>query len=187
MSVEQTGRAALPRPKSRGYVPGTTPSAESWVAPHSITVSIRDERTRMVLDTDDASCACELRLGTRSLLRTWQHSRDSAQEDVEAMAAWARTLIRPLVEPLRRSGPLDLIFAGEQTFMAALLLGEGPLPSMGRHRLTEKALADWQSRFDVEASHTDATLDVLSTIILMRVFLEAAQLESALVLGNTLS
>lgn len=187
MSAEQTGHAALSRQTSRGYFPGPTPSAESWVAPHSLTVSIRDERTRMVLDTDDSSIACELRLGPRSLLRTWQHSRDTAQEDMEAMAAWARTLIPPLVTPLRRSGPLDVTFAGDYAFMAALLLGEGLLSSTGRQRITVKALADWQSRFDVEAPHTDATLDVLATIILMRVFLEAAQLESALVLGNTLS
>jgi hypothetical protein len=71
--------------------------------------------------------------------------------------------------------------------MAALLLGEGFLPTAGRQRVHAKALADWQSHFDLETPHTDATLDVLATIILMRVFLEAAQLESALVLGNTLS
>ena len=187
MSAEPTGSAYLPPATFRGSTMGPTPSAECWASSHSITVCIRDERTRMVLDTDEASCACELRLGTQSLLRTWLHSRDSAQEDVDAMAAWARTLIRPLIEPFHRTEPLDLIFAGEHTFMAALLLGEGPLPSMGRQRVTDKALADWQSRFDIEASHTDATLDVLATIILMRVFLEAAQLESALVLGNTLS
>jgi hypothetical protein len=141
----------------------------------------------MVLDTDDSSIACELRLGPQGLLRTWQGTRDSAQEDLEAMEAWARTLIPPLIEPLRRSGPLDLTFAGDHAFMAALLLGEGMHSSTGRQRVTAKALADWQRRFDGEAPHTEATLDVLATIILMRVFLEAAQLDSAFVLGNTLS
>jgi hypothetical protein len=187
MSVEQTACAAIPHSPIRGHIAGLTLPAEPWAAPHSLTVSIRDDRTRMVLDTEDASIACELRLGPQGLLRTWQHTRDSAQEDLDAMVDWARTLIPPLVEPLRRSGPLDLTFAGDYAFMAALLLGEGVLPSTGRQRVTARALANWQTRFDVDAPHTDATLEVLATVILMRVFLEATQQETAVVLGNTLS
>lgn len=187
MSAEQTGHAALPHQPIRGQVAGLTLPTEAWAAPHVLTVSIRDDRTRMVLDTEDASIACELRLGPQGLLRTWQHTRDSAQEDLDAMVAWARTLIPPLVEPLRRSGPLDLTFAGDYAFMAALLLGEGVVSSTGRQRVSERSLANWQSHFDVDQPHSDATLEVLATVILMRVFLEAAQQEHAVVLGNTLS
>ena len=141
----------------------------------------------MVLDTDETICAYELRLGPKSLRRVWRHSHVSAQEDVEAMVAWARILIGPLVEPLRRLGPLDLAFAGDYAFTAALLLDERAVTSNGRFRITTSALAAWQERFDVDAPHIDANLETLATVILLRVFLEAAQLDNALVLGNALS
>jgi exopolyphosphatase/pppGpp-phosphohydrolase len=184
MSAEPIGYS-LPSAPGRQPVPGTPPPPAAWVSSHLVTVSIGDERTRIVLDTGDATCACELRLGTQRLLQTWQQSSEVTQEDVEAMTAWARTLIQPLVEPLRRSKPLELTFAGEHTLMVALLLGQPLHPRVGRHRIAEQALSDWQNRFAAEASHTDATLVVLATVLLMRVVLEAAQLESALVLGNT--
>jgi hypothetical protein len=109
MRAEQTGCAAIPHSPIRGQVAGLTLSAEPWAAPHVLTVSIRDDRTRMVLDTEDANIACELRLGPQGLLRTWQHPvlSESSPAGSPVAASTAPVPGFPNNDPLAR-GPILL-------------------------------------------------------------------------------
>jgi hypothetical protein len=162
-------------------------AVRGWVTPHLVTVSIDSDRTRVALDTGDECCICDLRLGTRRLLQTWAPGAQVDQGHIDAMTAWAQTLIRPLVEPLRRSRPLDVTFTGEPPRRAALMLGEPIVASVGRYRIDSQSLSDWQARFDVSRPHTEATRDLLATVVVMRAVLDAAQTAAAVVVGNALS
>lgn len=164
-----------------------SPKCRGWVEPHLVTVSIDEERTRVALDTGEECCVCDLRLGTRRLLHTWAPAAEVEQCHIEAMTAWANTLIRPLVEPLRRSRPLDVTFRGEPPRRTALVLGEPILASTGRFRIDGQALSDWQNRFDASRPHTEATRDLLATVVVMRAVFDAAQTSTAVVVGSDIS
>lgn len=167
-------------------VPGE-PLDRDWVTPHSVTVSIGGDRTRVALDTGHECCVCDLRLGTQRLLHTWAPAAAVDQGHIEAMASWAQTLIRPLVEPLQHSRPLEVTFTGEPPRRVALVLGEPIFATVGRYRVDGQSLAHWQDRFDVSRPHTDATRDLLATVVVMRAVLGAAKTDTAMVVGSDLS
>ncbi len=186
MNALQTSSPSQAAPALAAAAPHVSPNRATWAPPHLVTVTIDEEHTCIALDTGDECCLCELRLGTRRLRHAWQSSAQVTEQEMESMIDWSCTLIRPLLEPLRRSQPLELIFNGAPALHTALILGRRECAATDRHRISIHALADWQRRFDPGEPHTRATQDVLTAVILMRAVLDAAQLDTALVVGKGL-